>query len=207
MGTPAATVNVEVALVEAKPESIRDSAPAPPDKQPMPTMPVTPRISVARARPKAQARVQNTAPELALSSATEVTTASEVALPTAPEPAPRTNEIVPSTGIPNALPTPVPSSPKPIPVITTPRYRSRPQPEYPIASRRRHEEGEVRLTVTVGPDGRPMQVSLLKSSGFSLLDQAAIAAARECIIEPARVSGVAVTSQAIVPVRFSLSQE
>jgi len=207
MVKPAAAENVEVALVEAKPDPILDIAPTPPERQPEPTMPVMPRTSIARPRLKSPARVQNTAPQLTVSPSTEVATASEVALPAAPEPPPRTDEIVPRTGIPSAPPAPTPSHPKPIPVITTPRYRSSPHPEYPIASRRRHEEGEVRLTVTVGPDGRPLDVSLLKSSGYHRLDQAAINAVRECIIEPARVSGVAVTSQAVVPVRFSLSQD
>jgi protein TonB len=207
MGRPAAAQNVEVALIEAKPDPIRDLAPMPPDKQPAPTVPVTPRTSVARPRPKPQARVQNTTPQLTVSPSTEVAMASDVALPAALEPPQRTDEIVPATGIPSAPPAPAPSRPKPIPVITTPHYRSSPHPEYPIASRRRHEEGEVRLTVAVSPDGRPLHVSLLKSSGYPLLDQAAIDAVRECIIEPARVSGVAVTSQAVVPVRFSLSQD
>ncbi len=76
-----------------------------------------------------------------------------------------------------------------------------------MASKRRREEGEVRVAVTVGPDGRPLRVSLAKSSGHPLLDQAAVDAVRTWTFEPARASGVAVTSEVVVPVRFSLSPE
>jgi protein TonB len=59
----------------------------------------------------------------------------------------------------------------------------------------------------VSPDGRPLRVSLAKSSGHPLLDQAAIDAVRGWTFEPALVSELAVTSEVVVPVRFSLSQE
>jgi len=92
-------------------------------------------------------------------------------------------------------------------VLATPRYRSNPPPEYPIASRRRHEEGVVETTVAVSRDGRALRVSLLKSSGHPLLDQAAIDAVRGWTFEPAQASGVPVASKVVVPVRFSLSQQ
>jgi protein TonB len=63
------------------------------------------------------------------------------------------------------------------------------------------------LTVTVSPDGRVLHVSLFKSSGYPLLDQAAVDAVRTWTFEPARASGIAVTSEVVVPVRYSLSQE
>jgi protein TonB len=52
-----------------------------------------------------------------------------------------------------------------------------------------------------------VQVSLAHGSGHPLLDQAAIAAVRTWTFEPARASGVAVTSEVVVPVRYALSQE
>jgi protein TonB len=204
---PAGPENVEVALVEAKPDPIRVVAPTPPARQPAPTAPVPPITSVARPRPKSPTRVQNTAPQLAVSPSTEVATTSEVALPTAPEPPPPKNEVVPSSGLQRAPPAPAPSTHGSITVLAAPRYRSNPRPEYPVACRRRHEEGEVRVAVAVGPDGRPLRVSLAKSSGHPLLDQAAIDAVRGWTFEPARTSELAVTSEVVVPVRFSLSQE
>ena len=197
-----------VDLVETKPDPIRDVAPAPPDKQPAPTMPVAPKTSVARAHPKPQTRVQNTAPELSVSPSTEVATSNEVALPAAAETAPRRDERIPSSTLPSAPEAPARNVPQSIALIAPSRYRSTPAPDYPIASKRRHEEGVVQLVVTIGPDGRPMHVSLFRSSGHPLLDQAAIDKVRgEWTFEPERASGVPVTSQAIVPVRWSLSQE
>jgi protein TonB len=206
-GRPAAAENVEVALVEAKPEPVRNVAPTPPEKQPEPATPATPRTSVARSRPKTQARTQNTAPQLTVSPSTEVATTGEVALPAAPEPRPRKDEVAPSSGLPRAPAAPVPNTRGPITVLAAPRYRSNPRPEYPVACRRRHEEGEVKLAVTVSPDGRPLRISLAGSSGHLLLDQAAIDAVRGWTFEPARAAEIAVTSEVVVPVRFSLSQE
>lgn len=207
-GRPAVADNVEVALVEAKPDPIREVAPPPPERQPAPTAPVTPRSSVARPRPKPPQRAQNTAPQLEVNPSTEIATANEAAIPTAPEtPPPPKNEVVPSSGLPRAPVAPVPSAHGPLTVLATPRYRSNPRPEYPLPCRRRHEEGEVRVAVTVSPDGRPLRVLLAKSSGHVLLDQAAIDAVRGWTFEPARASELAVASEVVVPVRFSLAQE
>jgi len=204
---PAAAQIVEVALIEAKPDPVRESAPLPPERLHSPTVPTTPRIPVARARPRSPAPAQDTAPQLAVSPSTEVATASEVALPTGPEPEPRKDEVVPTASLPRAPSVPQPNAHGPITVLAAPRYRINPRPEYPVACRRRHEEGEVRVAVVVGPDGRPLRVSLAKSSGHPLLDQAAIDAVRGWTFEPARASELAVTSEVVVPVRFSLSQE
>src|ERR1039457_2975973 len=204
---PAAAEDVEVALVEAKPAPIRDVAPTFSERQLSPIAPVTPRISVARPRSKSPARGQKNANQLAASPSTEVVTAGEVALPVAPEPPPRKDEVVPSSGLTRAPAALGLSAHGPITVLATPRYRSSPRPEYPIASRRRHEEGEVRLTIAVSADGRPLRVSLAGSSGHPLLDQAAIDAVRGWTFAPARASEIAVPNEVVVPVRFSLSQE
>jgi protein TonB len=68
-----------------------------------------------------------------------------------------------------------------------------------------HQQGLVLLSVEVGADGRPQDVSLKHSSGFSALDQAAIQAVRRWSFEPARVAGMTIASRVDVPVRFSLS--
>ena len=65
----------------------------------------------------------------------------------------------------------------------------------------------MRLLIAVSADGRPLHISLAKSSGHPLLDQAAIEAVRGWTFEPARASGVPVASQVLVPVRYSLSEE
>jgi protein TonB len=207
VGKPASAESVVVDIVQAEPDPIRDIAHAPPDKQPTPTTPATPRTSIARPRLKSQGQAQNTAPQLAVNPSTEVATSGDVALPTAAEPPPRKAESAPSAALPSASQAPAPSSHGPINVLATPRYRSNPRPDYPIASKRRHEEGEVRLTVAVSAEGRPIRVSLAQSSGHPLLDQAAMDAVHTWTFEPARASGVPVASQVVVPVRYSLSTE
>jgi len=207
MGKPAAAERVEVAIVEAKPDPMRDVAPAPPDALLAPMVPVTRKVAVARMHAKPQTRAQPSAPEVAVSPSTAVAAANEVALPAAAETAPRKAENPAKTSFPSAPAAPARGDPGPVTVRATPRYRSNPRPDYPIISKRRHEEGEVRLMVTVSPDGRPLQVSLSRSSGHPLLDQAAIDAVRTWSFEPARASGTAVTSDVVVPIRFSLAQE
>jgi protein TonB len=89
-------------------------------------------------------------------------------------------------------------------LIAEPRYRTNPTPEYPIASRRRREEGVVLLNVAVDADGIPSTITINHSSGYPLLDEAALDAVRRWSFEPARAAGVPVFSTVVVPVRFSL---
>ena len=91
-------------------------------------------------------------------------------------------------------------------VGTRARYRSNPRPDYPADARRNHQEGVVLLSVEVGADGQPKEVALKRTSGFALLDQAAIQAVRRWAFEPAVAAGFPVASRVDVPVRFSLAQ-
>jgi protein TonB len=90
-------------------------------------------------------------------------------------------------------------------IVAKPRYRSNRKLEYPIPSQRRHEEGVVVLSVAVDPNGTPSAISLSKSSGYPLLDRAALDGVHRWTFEPGRVGGVPVFSVAVVPVRFSLA--
>jgi protein TonB len=84
------------------------------------------------------------------------------------------------------------------------RYRGTPtQPPYPRLAVRLGQEGTTRLVVEINPQGEVVAISLHKSSGFAVLDKAAIAAVQEWkFIPPTGVTG---TSKALVPVRFKLS--
>jgi len=92
------------------------------------------------------------------------------------------------------------------PIGTSARYRSNPRPEYPEEARRLHQEGVVLLSVEVSEDGRATDVSLKRSSGSDLLDQAALQAVKRWTFEPARVASLPVSSRVDVPIRFSLSE-
>jgi len=83
-------------------------------------------------------------------------------------------------------------------------YLRNPLPSYPRVARRRHIEGTVVLFVAVSAEGRPTQVRVESSSGFDLLDRAALDAVNRWRFEPARRNGVAAAGQVLVPVRFKL---
>ncbi|HEX4350983.1 MAG TPA: TonB family protein [Verrucomicrobiae bacterium] len=85
-----------------------------------------------------------------------------------------------------------------------PDYLKNPEPVYPEQARRRHQEGLVLLAVTVTAQGRTGRVEIKKSSGFPLLDNAAVQAVRDWEFQPARLNSLALESEIEVPVRFEL---
>ncbi len=86
-------------------------------------------------------------------------------------------------------------------------YRGNPKPPYPRASRRRREEGTVLLRIFVNADGTVGEVVLLKSSGFSRLDQSAMTTVQGWKLIPARRGNepFAAWYQLVVP--FSITPE
>lgn len=79
-------------------------------------------------------------------------------------------------------------------------------PEYPEESRIAREQGAVILRVEVTAEGEPVRVSILQSSGFFRLDQAARQAVRHWKFHPALTAGIPVSSEADVPVHFKLEE-
>lgn len=77
-------------------------------------------------------------------------------------------------------------------------------PAYPEIARRRGEQGRVMLRVSVSPSGQPEEVNVLTSSGYPMLDSAALAAVRQWHFVPATQAGTPVAAVAEVPVRFRL---
>ena len=77
-------------------------------------------------------------------------------------------------------------------------------PEYPEESRIAQEQGVVILRVEVTAAGEPASVSMLKSSGFFRLDQAARRAVQHWKFHPGTTAGIPVPSEADVPVHFKL---
>jgi protein TonB len=91
-------------------------------------------------------------------------------------------------------------------VRSKPNYLKNLEPQYPLLARRRGQEGLVVVTVKVTVEGRVANVALKESSGFPLLDDAALEAVREGEFEPARIGSRAVETEIEVPVRFKLSR-
>jgi protein TonB len=80
-----------------------------------------------------------------------------------------------------------------------------PPPAYPRAARRMGQEGVVEILVTVGADGRPTAVAVHHSSGFPLLDDAALEAVQAWRFHPAhRADGTVMAGELVVPLRFRI---
>ncbi len=211
---PVASLNpaiAEVDLIPAQPIAELDSRPSPPPTSTNAPANQTPTPS-ARGNP----------PEKRMAPANDIVASNdaEQPQPVATENSTAATEPTAAVGVPTPpLPAtsgfaPASTAPKPTPPATSrgtvasakPHYRSNPKPKYPIPSRRRREEGVVYLSVSVRSDGVPASISLGRSSGYPLLDRAALDAVARWTFEPARAAGVAVSSMVSIPIRFSLSE-
>lgn len=84
------------------------------------------------------------------------------------------------------------------------RSGNNPRPEYPRAAREAGWEGTVILQVMVLPDGTAGNVTLHKTSGHSILDEAALAAVKGWQFVPAMDGNFPIQSMVRMPVRFDL---
>ena len=88
--------------------------------------------------------------------------------------------------------------------VKEPRKLKNVPPVYPDVALRGKIEGIVLLTIAIRPDGRVEDVRVLRS--IPLLDEAAVAAARQWLFSPTLLGGVPVSVTMSVSVRFSLTQ-
>src|SRR6266849_9962873 len=84
------------------------------------------------------------------------------------------------------------------------RAGNNPRPEYPRAAREAGWEGTVVLQVLVLPDGRAGSVTLHKTSGHSILDEAALSAVKGWRFFPAMDGNFPIQSAVRLPIRFDL---
>lgn len=98
--------------------------------------------------------------------------------------------------------------PSPVVLDAEPDYRAdylnNPRPPYPMVARRMGFHGKVVLDVEVLAEGVAGDVKLHQSSGYDILDNAAIQTVKTWRFSPARRFGKAVTQRFFVPIRFSL---
>ncbi len=85
-----------------------------------------------------------------------------------------------------------------------PSYRRNFPPAYPREAFLRNTQGIVWIRLAISPQGKASEVQVEQSSGSSLLDEAALQAAREWAFIPARRAGVAVSTQVRIPIRFQI---
>jgi protein TonB len=123
----------------------------------------------------------------------------EVAAPQ-PTPEPKRVERKPATQ--RAAPVPAAKKanvPQPVVIRNTP-------PIYPETARRAGWEGRATVRVEVSADGLPISVALEKSSGYGVLDQAALRAVKGWRFQPRTMGGVAMAGTVDVPVNFTLNR-
>lgn len=98
-----------------------------------------------------------------------------------------------------------PPNPKaPALVEARPSVASNRPPHYPDLARRNGWQGLCMVRVAVSASGRAGAVSLARSSGYGILDQAALTAVKRWKFTPQMVRGVPAESTVEVPVNFSL---
>ncbi len=88
-------------------------------------------------------------------------------------------------------------APKPVVISNSP-------PRYPEFARRKGWEGRVFIRVSVDTSGRPIAVAVAQSSGYSVLDQAALQTVKTWRFRPRVAGGRAEAGTVDVPVNFSL---
>lgn len=94
-----------------------------------------------------------------------------------------------------------------VPEIITeaePLYKVNPEPSYPKMARKRGYQGTVILSVLVNKDGRVDNLWVFESSGYNVLDNAALEAVKEWLFEPGKKGDKPVDMWVEVPVRFEI---
>jgi periplasmic protein TonB len=81
-------------------------------------------------------------------------------------------------------------------------YRKQTPPVYPRRALELGQQGNVILHALIKPDGFPSELKIKDSSGYSLLDKAALAAVRKWEFEPTHKDGTNIASWVRVPIEF-----
>ncbi len=77
-------------------------------------------------------------------------------------------------------------------------------PVYPEAARRLALSGTTSVRLTITPTGRVARAGVAKSSGYPILDDAAVACTRGWTFAPAHRAGQAVEATVVVPLEFEI---
>jgi protein TonB len=124
----------------------------------------------------------------------------------------------PEMTIPEPKPEPPPPAPKPVVVlptqpkppmeeyvpVTQPTFAVQATHVYPPEAARRHQQGSVVLMLYINGSGALDKIEIVKSSGFPLLDEAAIREMKQSKFEPAMDGAIPVRSRAQASVTYRL---
>lgn len=83
-------------------------------------------------------------------------------------------------------------------------YLNNPPPVYPMVARRNGLQGRVLLNVEVLASGGSGKITVQSSSGYAMLDNAALQTVKSWRFVPARQGGQAVDKWFMIPIQFSL---
>ncbi|MDD5126150.1 energy transducer TonB, partial [Methylovulum sp.] len=126
----------------------------------------------------------------------------------APPPLPRPVSTVESKGPVVPVPPVAQAAPPVVEKVTEPKagaaYLHNPSPEYPEAAMDRGLEGKVLMKVHVQPNGKPDTVNVTKSSGYSILDDAAVRTVKQWSFVPAMRGKTPIAGWVTVPITFNL---
>ncbi|WP_414857274.1 TonB family protein [Burkholderia sp. IT-111MI5] len=202
----ASGASVQVRLVVAPtPEPVARPQPKPepkPERKPEP-----------KPKPVEKPVVRKTAPLLSSDAPAARTVEPARTEPVKPvEPAPLPVR-APSAAAPTAA---APSEPAPGPkLLDTPKQISSaelkqlgcriPQPDYPPKARRLEQQGTVVVRLNIGVDGAVKTARVAQSSGYPLLDAAALAAIEAGHCQPYTTAGIARAVEAEQPIAFNLN--
>lgn len=191
----------EVVMLEEEPPPPEPPhiQPEPPKPEPPPPPKPKPKVAQKPPKPVQQAAVQPTAPVQAPLGMPDA--------PKGPEPSVAPPSPEPATG----LSTPgaahgaaAPAEGGPL-VLLDPAYREPPSPPtYPPRSILLGQQGQVVVRAAIDPKGTPEEVVVWASSGYPLLDKAAVDAVKRWRFVPARRGGGTVAAWVQVPVNFKL---
>jgi protein TonB len=88
--------------------------------------------------------------------------------------------------------------------IARPLYKQNTSPRYPLRARRMGYEGLVMLKVLVDENGRVNDLEVLQSSGYAILDKAALSSVKKWMFVPGTEGGKKKKMWVKIPIRFEL---
>ena len=100
--------------------------------------------------------------------------------------------------------TPDPPSHMPI-TYAHPIYKQKTSPPYPLLAMKRGYQGTVLLEVLVNKNGKAASIRLSKSSGYKVLDRAAIQGVEKWLFYPAKRGDELCEMWVTIPIRFTLN--
>jgi protein TonB len=95
-------------------------------------------------------------------------------------------------------------TPPPIVQEAKPLYQQNPKPKYPRIAKKRGYQGIVLLDVLINRNGSVEDLRVSTSSGYAILDRAAIKSVKDWLFVPGKRGDETVDMRVVIPVRFQL---